>query len=140
MPRGRLLLTVPLLAAVVGLVALAVTGNRSGERRGEVTVSRCDYVRDELHGKLYSCAGSFTADRGDFSVPYVTFDNLGRLDRGTRVAATVSGPDDTTASLVSESLWRLVLTLGGAAGAATLLVGLWWRRWNGMERRGTPPS
>jgi hypothetical protein len=139
MPRPRLVLSLLLLAAIVGLVTLAVTGFRSGEHRGTVTVSRCAYLRDELHGKLYSCAGSFAADGGGFSVPYVTFDNLGRLDPGTRVAATLSGPDDTTASLVSESWWRLVITLGGAAAAAALLVSLWWRRWNRMERNGTPP-
>jgi hypothetical protein len=117
--------TAVLLAAAVGLVALAVTGvlGQRGRHRGEVTVVRCTFLTYHLHGSTYSCTGSFAG--GGIRIPFVTFDNEGRLDPGARVAATVSGPSADTASLVSESRWRVIVTGGGAALLLLGVVLLW---------------
>lgn len=104
-----------MVLAGVGLLVLEARGLVADrqERRGRVTVSGCTFKAYAQHRNVYSCHGSFS-DGGDLSVPDVDFDNVGDLDAGAVVTATVSGPEDTTAHLVSESHWRLVLTIGGA--------------------------
>jgi hypothetical protein len=129
-------LTVLLLAVIAGLVVVEIRGilSERGQHQGEVTVADCTFLSFARHVNTYTCEGSFTSDAADIRVPRVTFTNAGRLDPGSRVAATVSGPEDTTAHLVSESRWRLVLTTGFALGTAGLLVGLW--RGTGRRREG----
>lgn len=125
--RWKIGVSVVLLAAIAGLVAIAVTGllgDRS-EHRGVVTVSGCTFRSYAVHSNLYSCYGSFAAD--DLRVPYVTFVNSGRIDPGARLAATVSGPDDDTAHLVSEGWWRLAVTGGGALLLTVPLIAIWRR-------------
>jgi hypothetical protein len=123
--RWRWALTAVLLAGVAGLVVLAVTGvlGDRGRYRGEVTVVACTFLTYRPHGSAYTCAGSFAG--GDIRIPVVTFTNDGRLDAGTRVAATVSGPDARTANLVSESRWRLIVSGAGAVLLLAVLVQLW---------------
>jgi hypothetical protein len=132
--KGRPLLwlggfTVLVLAVIAVLVAVETRGvlSERGEHRGEVVVTGCTYLSPLRHGSRYRCEGAFIGDSGDIRVPSVTFTNDGRLDPGSRVAATVSGSADPTAHLVSESRWRLVVTGTGAVGLSVLLVCLWWK-------------
>jgi hypothetical protein len=59
----------------------------------------------------------------------VSFHTNGTLHRGEVVAATVSGPADGTASLVSDSWWRLAVTGGGALMLLAVVALLWRAAW-----------
>jgi uncharacterized Zn-binding protein involved in type VI secretion len=118
-----------LVAGVAGLLTIEVRGllNDRDQQRGTVTVSGCTFLTYGRHGDTYRCGGRFTT--GAFTVPYVTFNNLGSLDAGDTVAATVSGPGDDTAELVSEGFWRAVVTIGGAILLLGMLIAVWRLPW-----------
>jgi hypothetical protein len=130
--RWRFGLGAALLAVAAGLGALAVIGvlSQRGQIRGQITVTSCVIATHRLHTVSYACVGTFAADIGDAPDRGVSFHNDGPLRAGDHVAATVSGPGDSTASLVSNSWWRLVVTGGGALMfvVAAALWGLTCRR------------
>jgi hypothetical protein len=129
-----IVVTVVMVAAIVGLLYVGIRGQLqdNGEHRGTVTVSECTFLTYQLHSNSYTCTGSFAGD--GFTVPVVSWVNTGKADAGDRHAATVSGPDDTTAHLVVESRSRLVLTVGGAILFAVMLVALWRARLRVVRR------
>ncbi|GAA0714893.1 hypothetical protein Drose_02120 [Dactylosporangium roseum] len=120
-------LTVLLVAGIAGLLTVAVRGalHDRDQVRGTVTVTGCTFEAYGRHGDTYLCRGRFS---GPFDVPEVMFPNLGELTAGTTVAAAVSGPGDTTADLVSEGYWRLVVTIGGSIALLVILVLVWRTR------------
>jgi hypothetical protein len=128
--RWRTALSVVLLGAIATLVTIGVADVliERGAQRGQVTVQRCTHVDDRMHGSTYSCAGGFVADDDSFTIPSLTFFNDHTIDPGTRLAATVKGPDATTASLVSEVPWRLAVTGGGALLLLLIQLYLWRTR------------
>jgi hypothetical protein len=118
-----------LLAAV--LIALGLnTAHRLAvarhEHRGTVTVASCTFEAFGRHGNTYSCLGNFSPADGDLVVPAVTFDHIGRLDRGERIGAGLSGPDDRTADVegVRGLVWRGAFLLAGLIGMAALFRAL----------------
>jgi ABC-type transporter Mla subunit MlaD len=129
-----IVVTVVMVAAIVGLLYVGIRGQvqDNGEHRGTVTVSDCTFLSYGQHVNSYTCQGGFAGD--GFTVPVVTWVNTGKADPGDRLAATVSGPDDTTAHLVVESRSRLVLTVGGAIVFAGILVALWRARLRVVRR------
>ncbi|MEP7022464.1 MAG: DUF3592 domain-containing protein [Actinomycetota bacterium] len=141
--RNRLIVTAVLLAIIAVLVTIevrGVIGDRS-QHRGVVTVSGCTFGSSGLHGNTYDCDGVFTADSGSighgFGVDFVTFTDDRQLSKGSKVAARVSGPDDTTATLVSESKYRLFLTGGFSLVLLWPLVTMWVLAGRSARRRET---
>jgi hypothetical protein len=122
--------TIVVLAAIVGLLSVALRGHQQDHagQRGTVEVNSCSFASYAIHGDIYRCGGSFTADDHSFTIPYVSFINDGRLDRGGRVALIVAGPDATTGIEVTESRARLIITVGGAILFAAVLA-VMWRLW-----------
>jgi hypothetical protein len=122
--------TIVVLAAIAGLVSVAWRGEQqdNGGQRGTVEVTGCAFASYAVHGDIYRCGGTFTADDHSFSIPYVSFTNDGRLDAGRRVAVIVAGPAATTGTEVAESRARLIITLGGALLLAAVLIVI-WRLW-----------
>jgi hypothetical protein len=114
-----------LLAGIAGLVYLAVTGitGDRGRLRGDFTASSCTRASYHVRGSSYDCLGSFRG--GDVSIPVLSLHSTGRLDRGERVGATVDSPDANTATPVSESRWRLIVTSAGALLLLVALISLW---------------
>ena len=92
------------------------------EKRGVVTVSRCAFLNLNRPENAYTCVGSFAADRGDLRVPDVVFSHPAQLPPGERLVATVSGPDDDTATIPEEFglVWRLVAIAAGIAAIVAL--------------------
>lgn len=93
------------------------------ERRGVVTVSRCAFLNFNRPANTYTCVGSFAADRGDLRVPAVVFTHTGPVEPGERLVATVSGPDDDTASIPREFgiVWRLVAMAAGIVAVVAMV-------------------
>jgi hypothetical protein len=93
------------------------------EQRGVVTVSRCAFLNFNRAANTYTCVGSFAADRGDLRVPDVVFTHTGDVEPGEKLVATVSGPDDDTASIPEEFglVWRLVAMAAGIAAIVALV-------------------
>jgi hypothetical protein len=122
--------TLVVLAAVTGLLTVAVRGRHqdSAGHRGSVDVTGCTFASYATHGDIYRCGGNFTADDGTFTLPYVSFSNDGRLDPGAHVDVIVAGPAATTATEVTESRARLLVTVGGAILLAAFLLAV-WRLW-----------
>jgi hypothetical protein len=132
--------TLVVLGAIAGLLTVAEHGRRQddGGQRGTVKVTGCAFASYAVHGDIYRCGGTFTADNQTFTIPYVAFSNAGRLATGRRVAVSVAGPAATTGTEVSESRARLIITLGGALLLAAVLAVVWtlWLR----ARAATRPS
>jgi hypothetical protein len=131
--------TIVVLAAIVGLLSVARRGHQQDHagQRGTVEVTGCTFASYAIHGDIYRCGGNFTADDHSFTIPYVSFNNDGRLDAGRRVAVIVTGPEATSGIEVTESRARLVITLGGAILLAALLAVLWrlWLKARAATRR-----
>jgi len=127
-PWAMVVFTLLTLAAVAGLLSVALNGrhqDRAGHR-GSVEVTGCTFSSYATHGDIYRCGGRFVAADGSFSIAYVSFVNDGRLDPGTRVAVIVAGPDATSATEVTESRARLLITGGGAVLLTVVLLAIWW--------------
>jgi hypothetical protein len=122
--------TLVVLAAIAGLIIVARHGYQQDDagQRGTVEVTSCAFASYAIHGDIYRCGGTFTADDHSFTIPYVTFNNAGRLASGRRVAVSVAGSEETTGNEVSESRARLIITLGGAILLAGILMVV-WRMW-----------
>jgi len=118
-----------LVAGIAGLLTIEARGwlHDRDQQRGTVTVTSCTFLTYGRHGDTYRCGGAFESP--GFTVPAVTFSNLGSLDAGSKVEATVSGPGDDTAELVSEGFWRLVVTVGGSGVLLVLLIAVWRLPW-----------
>jgi hypothetical protein len=114
-----------LLAGMAGLIWLAVAGvlGDRGRVRGEFTASSCTRASYHVHGSSYDCLGSFHA--GDVSIPVISLHSTGRLNRGEHVTATIENADSNTATPVSESRWRLIVTTAGTLLLLVVLIAIW---------------
>ena len=120
-------LTLIVLAAIAGLGNVAWRGHQQDHagQRGTVEVTGCVFVSYAVHGDIYRCGGTFTADDQSFTIAYVSFSHAGRLGAHRRVTLSVTGPEATTGTEVTESRARIIITLGGAILLAAMLVLLW---------------
>jgi hypothetical protein len=130
--RNRRIVTAVCLALVAVLVVVEILGVMSDARqqRGVITVVSCFFSSDNTHGKTYDCSGTFVAGKGPIGhgigLDFVSFTNDGNLAPGAKVAAMVSGPNDTTATEASESRYRLYLTGGFSILFLLVPVSFWY--------------
>jgi hypothetical protein len=140
--RFRLIATAVILAIVAVLAAIEIRGvlNDASQQRGVITVVNCFFSSEDTHSQsTYDCSGTFVADQGPIGhgigLDFVNFANDGDLAAGAKVAARVSGPDDTTATEVSESRFRLYLLVGFIVLLLWPLIIMWYRAWRSPPRQ-----
>ncbi|WP_329101850.1 hypothetical protein OG792_22190 [Micromonospora sp. NBC_01699] len=104
--------------------AVRTIGTLRQERAGTVSVTRCEFLTFGQRSDTYSCQGLFTSNDAELRLQPVTFDHAGDLDPGTRVAASVSGPDDGTATVGGTRSvgMRVVGAVVSVAGLVAVLL------------------
>jgi hypothetical protein len=140
--RFRLIATVVILAIVAGLAAIEIHGvlSDASQQRGVITVVDCFFANEDTHSQsTYDCSGTFVADSGSIGhgigLDFVNFANDGNLAAGAKVVARVSGPDDKSATEVSESKFRLYLIVGFIVLLLWPLIIMWYRAWRSPPRQ-----
>jgi hypothetical protein len=140
--RFRLIATVVILAIIAVLAAIEIRGvlSDAGQQRGVITVVNCFFSSEDMHSqKTYDCSGTFVADSGPIGhgigLDFVDFTNDGDLAAGAKVVALVSGPDDKTATEVSESKFRLYLIVGFILLLLWPLTTMWYLAWRNPRRQ-----
>ncbi|WP_329101410.1 hypothetical protein OG792_20995 [Micromonospora sp. NBC_01699] len=85
---------------------------------------RCGFLTFGQRSDTHSCQGLFTSDDAELRLQPVTFDHAGGLDPGTRLTASVSGPDDGTATVGGTRSvgMRVVLAVVSVAGLVAVLL------------------
>lgn len=141
-PRFRLIATVAILAIIAVLAAVEIRGvlSDASQQRGVITVVDCFFINEDTHSqKSYDCSGTFVADNGPIGrgigLDFVNFTHDGELAPGAKVVALVSGPNDKTATEVSESRFRLYLIVGFIVLLLWPLVTMWYLPWRNSRRR-----
>jgi hypothetical protein len=132
--RFRLIATAVILAIVAGLAAIEIHGvlSDASQQRGVITVVDCFFANEDTHSQsTYDCSGTFVADSGSIGhgigLDFVSFAHDGDLAAGAKVVARVSGPDDKSATEVSESRYRLYLIVGFIILLLWPLIIMWYR-------------
>jgi hypothetical protein len=140
--RFRLIATAVIVAIIAGLATIEIHGARSdaSQQRGVITVADCIFSSEDMHSqKTYDCSGTFVADKGTIGhgigLDFVNFTNDGDLAAGAKVVALVSGPDDKTATEVSESRIRLYVIVGFILVLLWPLITMWYLAWRNPRRQ-----